>query len=236
MNTTILNLIARKISTLFSVKESHTSTINLSLRLLSLSLMVVSMTACVANQSKEPEQLEAWQLATAEQMGKSVDYHTSLLAEQLFDTFRYGNMPKEQFRFAVATFVPVELMKTDSMQQGPLRLLGHQLEQGMMTELAKRGYIAQDYKITNNLIIEEKSDRVFSRDVDELYKHHHDVDFYLSGTLTESEEGVIANARIIRVDSKDVVAAATRFIPDDVFWEQEKVTTRGGMIYRSAGE
>lgn len=36
--------------------------------------------------------------------------------------------------------------------------------------------------------------------------------------------------------SKDVVAAATRFIPDDVLWESEQVTTRGGMIYRSAGE
>lgn len=236
MNTTLLNSIARKMDTLFRVKEFYASKINLSLRLLSLSLMVVTMTACVMNKPIKPEQLEAWQMATTGQMGKSVDYHTSQLAEQLFDTFRYGNMPKEQFRFAVATFVPVEMLKTDMTQQGPLRLLGHQLEQGMMTELAKRGYLAQDYKATNKLIIEEKSDRVFSRDVDELYKHHHDVDFYLSGTLTESEQGVIANARIIRVDSKDVVAAATRFIPDDVFWDQEKVTTRGGMIYRSAGE
>jgi len=222
--------------TLINIRQSHASKINLSIRLLSLSLMVVSMAACVANKSQSLEDLEPWQLASAEQMGKSVNYHTSQLAEQLFDTFRYGNMPKEQFRFAVATFVPVEMLKTDSMQQGPLRLLGHQLEQGMMTELAKRGYLAQDFKATQNLIIEEKSDRVFSRDVDELYKHHQDVDFYLSGTLTESEEGVIANARIIRVDSKDVVAAATRFIPDDIFWDQEKVTTRGGMIYRSAGE
>ena len=230
MNNTFLDPVLQKLS------AQHAFNLKLSLRLLGLSLMLMSLTACVVNKPIKPEQLETWQVASPETLDKSVNFHTAKLAEQLFDTFRYGNMPKEQFRFAVATFVPVEMMKTDTMQQGPLRLLGHQLEQGMMTELAKRGYVAQDYKATNNLIIEEKSDRVFSRDVDDLYKHHHDVDFYLSGTLTESEQGVVANARIIHVDSKDVVAAATRFIPDDVLWESEQVTTRGGMIYRSAGE
>ena len=206
--------------------------LKLTLRLLGLSLMLVTLTACTINKAKDAELVRVYEETTS----TSIQFHTTQLANQLFDTFRYGNLPKEQFRFAVATFVPVEMLKTDSTQQGPLRLLGHQLEQGMMTELARRGYWAQDYKTTNNLIIEEKSDRVFSRDVDNLVKHHYDVDFYLSGTLTESEQGVVANARIIRVDSKDVVAAATHFIPDRVFWETEQVTTRGGMIYRSSGE
>ncbi|BDX07436.1 FlgO family outer membrane protein [Planctobacterium marinum] len=219
-------------NTLTSVE--YAKTIKLTIRLLSLSLMLVTMTACVVTKSRPPEELQVWKAEPGDQT--KIDLHTAQLANQLFGTFRYGNFPKEQFRFAVATFVPVEMMQTDSDAQGPLRLLGHQLEQGMMSELASRGYIAQDYKATNNLIIEEKSDRVFSRNVDELYKNHREVDFYLSGTLTEAENGVIANARIIHVDSKDVVAAATRFIPDDVFWQAEKITTRGGKIYRSAGE
>lgn len=206
------------------------------LRLLGLALMLASLTACVLTPSDHVAELQPWQQVTEAELQTKVDYHTAQLADQLFSTFRFSNFPKEQFRFAVATFVPVEMMQTDSEQQGPLRLLGHQLEQGLMTELARRGYIAQDYKATNNLIIEEKSDRVFSRNVDDLYKNHREVDFYLSGTLTEAEQGVIANARIIHVDSKDVVAAATRFIPDNVFWQAEKVTTRGGRIYRSEGE
>lgn len=214
----------------FSVPE------RLILRLLGLALMLASLTACVLTPSDHVADLHPWQQVTEAELQTKVDYHTAQLADQLFSTFRFSNFPKEQFRFAVATFVPVEMMQTDSEQQGPLRLLGHQLEQGMMTELARRGYIAQDYKATNNLIIEEKSDRVFSRNVDDLYKNHREVDFYLSGTLTEAEQGVIANARIIHVDSKDVVAAATRFIPDNVFWQAEKVTTRGGRIYRSEGE
>ena len=217
-------------------RHPQSSNLKLFLRLAGLSLMLVSLTACVVRKPATPEELQAWQVATGDDLNTKVDFHTAQLATQLFNTFRYSNFPKEQFRFAVATFVPVEMMQTDSDNQGPLRLLGHQLEQGMMSELASRGYIAQDYKATNNLIIEEKSDRVFSRNVDELYKNHREVDFYLSGTLTEAENGVLANARIIHVDSKDVVAAATRFIPDDVFWQAEKITTRGGKIYRSAGE
>lgn len=199
--------------------------------------MLISLTACVVTpKTATAEKAKPWQQKAMAKTDSKIALHTAQLAEQLFDTFRYGNFPKEQFRFAVATFVPVEMMQANPDSQGPLRLLGHQLEQGLMSELAQRGYIAQDYKATNNLIIEEKSDRVFSRNVDDLYKNHHEVDFYLSGTLTEAEQGVIANARIIHVDSKDVVAAATRFIPDDVFWQAEKVTTRGGKIYRSAGE
>ncbi|MCC2605898.1 FlgO family outer membrane protein [Planctobacterium marinum] len=203
------------------------------LRLLGLAFVLVTLTACETTNAGATDESQP---VIAVQPHNKIDMHTSLLAAQLFHTFRYANLPKEQYRFAVATFVPVEMMQTDSEHQGPLRLLGHQLEQGMMTELARRGYIAQDYKATNNLIIEEKSDRVFSRNVDDLYKNHRDVDFYLSGTLTEAEQGVIANARIIHVDSKDVVAAASRFIPDDVFWQAEKITTRGGRIYRSEGE
>lgn len=218
------------------VSQKSTSFMKLSMRLFTLAFMLVSMTACVVQKQAKPEEVASWGLATEAQTNQRIDFHTAQMAQQLFDTFRYGNLPKEQFRFAVATFVPVETMRANSMSQGPLRLLGHQLEQGLMTEFAMRGYIAQDFKATNNIIIDEKSDRVFSRDVDELYKHHHDIDFYVSGTLTESEKGVMANVRIIHVDSKDVVAAATRFIPDNVFWEAEKVTTRGGMIYRSTGE
>lgn len=207
------------------------------MRLLALSLMLISLTACVVTpKTATVEKANPWQPKTVDEANSQIGFHTAQLAEQLFDTFRYGNFPKAQFRFAVATFVSVDSLQTDSENQGPLRLLGQQLEQGLMSELAQRGYIAQDYKATNNLIIEEKSDRVFSRNVDDLYKNHREIDFYLSGTLTEAEQGVIANARIIHVDSKDVVAAATRFIPDDVFWQTEKVTTRGGKIYRSAGE
>ena len=206
------------------------------LRMLATTLLLMSLCACVVHQKLTDRQVKMMQPAQVKKTKVSLKKHTARLAKELFESFMYAEQQNQQYRFAVATFVPVESMRADSKNLGPLRLLGHQLEQGMMTELAARGYVAQDYKATNSLIIDASSDRVFSRSIDELSKYHRDVDFYLSGTLTEAEQGVIVNARIIHVDSKDVLAAATRFIPDTVLWGAEQVTTRGGMIYRSSEE
>lgn len=162
----------------------------------------------------------------------NAEYYTSALADELFD----GLSPNDKVRFAVATFVPVATLQFDANSQSPLMLLGHQLEQGMITEASKRGFIAQDYKATNDIIIEKDSDRVFSRDVSELYQHHHSIDFYISGTIVEQQAGAIVNARIINVKSKDVVAAATQFFPSDLFWTNEKVSSRQGYLYRSGTE
>ncbi len=162
----------------------------------------------------------------------NAEFYTSALADELFAGLR----PNTKARFAIATFVPVTTLKFDADNQNPLMLLGHQLEQGMLTEASKRGFIAQDYKATNDIIIEKEADRVFSRDVSDLYLHHHSVDFYISGTIVEQQYGAIVNARIINVKSKDVVAAATQFFPSDLFWQAESVTSRGGLIYRSSSE
>lgn len=166
----------------------------------------------------------------------NIEYHTSEFADELFGTFRFRNMNRSQYRFAVATFVPVDTLKHNSNKQHHLQILGLQLEQGMMTEVARRGYIAQDYKATNNIIVEGESDRVFSREVEALSRRHEHVDFYLSGTIAETEKGAVVNARIIDVESKDVVAAATRYFPSKLFWSGGKVTTRDGMIYRSSSD
>ena len=161
----------------------------------------------------------------------NVEYHTALLAQELFANVQVS----KQYRYAVAGFVPVDSLTYNPSAQGPLMLLGHQLEQGMMTEASRRGLITQDYKTTNDIIINHNSDRVFSRKVEHL-GNHQSVDFFISGTITEQQEGAVVNARIIHVQSKDVVAAATKFFPAGLFWQREKVTTRNGLIYRTGSE
>lgn len=161
----------------------------------------------------------------------NVEYHTAILAQELFS----GIQSSKQYRYAVAGFVPVADMQYKSKAQHPLMLLGHQLEQGMITEANRRGLITQDYKTTNDILIDSNSDRVFSRNV-KLLGTEQRVDFFISGTITEQQEGAIVNARVIHVQSKDVVAAATKFFPAGIFWQREKVTTRNGMIYRTGSE
>ncbi len=158
----------------------------------------------------------------------NIEYHTALLANELFANVRVDR----DYRYAVINFVPVNSLKYEASQQGPLMLLGHQLAEGMMTEASRRGFITQDYKTTNDIVVREHSETVFSRNVERLNAMQ-DVDFYIAGTITQQQEGAIVNARIIHVKSKDVVAAATKFFPADLFWQREKVTQRNGMIYRT---
>ncbi|MEW9799101.1 FlgO family outer membrane protein [Alteromonas sp. CYL-A6] len=158
----------------------------------------------------------------------NVEYHTHRLANELFFSLR----PGRQARYAVAGFVPVDTMKYDNSHQQPLMLLGHQLEQGIMTEATKRGFVTQEFKVTNDIIMGEDSDRVLSRDLEQLAGVER-VDFFITGTLVYQQAGAMVNARVINARSKEVVAAATRFFPAELFWESEQVTTRQGRIYRT---
>lgn len=158
----------------------------------------------------------------------NIEYHTSLLADELFARVRADR----DFRYAVVNFVPVDSLKFDDDHQHPLMLLGHQLSEGLVTEASRRGFITQDYKITNDILITNTAEYAISRDVSRLSPLQN-VDFYIAGTITTQQEGAIVNARIVHVESKDVVASATKFFPAQLFWQRERVTTRGGLIYRT---
>lgn len=159
----------------------------------------------------------------------NAELYTSELAQELF-----ANLSADrQFRYAVVGFVPVASMRQDLSQQGPLMLLGHQLEQGLTTEVVRRGFIAQDYKVTNTIIMAPDSERALSRNIAHL-RSVQNIDYYITGTITEQETGAMVNARIVNVRNKDVIAAATKFFPAELFWQQEQVTLRNGMLYRSS--
>ena len=160
----------------------------------------------------------------------NVEYHTYMLANELFADVGSAR----QSRYAVVGFVPADTMKYSAGHQHPLMLLGHQLEQGMITEATKRGFSTQEFKLSNDIIVSDESDRVLTRDIDQLSNIER-VDFYITGTMVYQESGAVVNARIINARNKDIVAAATRFFPAELFWREEQVTTRNGKLYRTEG-
>ena len=160
----------------------------------------------------------------------NVEYQTYMLANELFADVS----PARQSRYAVVGFVPADTMKYSAEHQHPLMLLGHQLEQGMITEATKRGFSTQEFKLSNDIIVSDESDRVLTRDIDQLSNIER-VDFYITGTMVYQESGAVVNARIINARNKNIVAAATRFFPAELFWREEQVTTRNGKLYRTEG-
>ena len=161
----------------------------------------------------------------------NVELHTYHLANELFANVD----PNRQQRYAVIGFVPADTMVYDDSKQHPLMLLGHQLEQGLMTEATRRGMTTRDFKVSRDILINPSSDRVLTRDINQLFRLE-SVDFYITGTILPQQEGAIVNARVINTRSLDVVAAATRFFPAELFWHREQVTTRDGHIYRKSAQ
>ncbi|MFC3120522.1 FlgO family outer membrane protein [Agaribacter flavus] len=186
--------------------------------------IVLSLSGCaVAVQSHSQTNSSA----PPEALGNA-ELYTHELANELFLSLAADR----QYRYAVAGFVPVTTLKQNLNKQGPLMLLGHQLEQGLTTEAVRRGYIAQDFKATNTIIMGADSERALSRNVEHL-RSTQNIDFFITGTITEQEMGAMVNARIINVRTKDVIAAATKFFPAEIFWQREQVTTRNGLLYRA---
>ena len=81
-------------------------------------------------------------------------------------------------------------------------------------------------------MLNDNSDRILTRDIEQLSDIER-VDFYITGTLVYQQAGAMVNARIINARNKDVVAAATRFFPSELFWETEQVSSRNGRLYRT---
>lgn len=191
-------------------------------------LMSYMLMGC--SQTADIQKVQQAQSTPSSALG-NVELHTHKLANELFSSYR-GN---RNARYAVVGFVPVDSMQYDANQQHPLMLLGHQLEQGLMTEFARRGYTTQEFKISNDIMINATSDRVFTRDVEKL-PGLEAIDFYITGTLVYQQEGAIVNARIINARNKEVVAAATRFFPAELFWQREQITSRNGKLYRTSAD
>ncbi len=188
-----------------------------------MSISLTGLTGCFSLYDND----SASQQSTVSNLGHAEQY-TIDLANELFADF---NANKHQ-RYAVATFVPVTDMQIDLSRQSPLMALGHQLEQGLITEAVRRGFVTQDFKATNAIILGKDYDKALSRDLNHLSEQQK-IDYYITGTITAQQNGAMVNARIINVRSKDVVAAATSFFPNDLFWENEQVMMREGHIYRT---
>ncbi|MFT4927340.1 MAG: TolB-like protein [Phenylobacterium sp.] len=159
----------------------------------------------------------------------TVDYYTQKLAHQLYNSVI---TLKPSAGIAIGTFTQVDSLMLNSDKNHPLRLLGLQLEEGMMSATIRQGLKVIEYKTRKNLTLKSDQDLMLSRDIGQLSASN-EIRYFLTGTLTEQENGVVVNARLIDTDNNQVVAAATDYVPIDVFWQENKVKMKQNMIYRT---
>lgn len=148
------------------------------------------------------------------------------LAYQMLESSAFVNAKTP---VAVASFVNIKDLETTNW-------LGNQIAENFVHELQRHGLVVIDFKTTGHIRVTKDGDYVFSRDWKELPERQI-IDYVVTGTMMEQENGILVNARMIGIQSRVVVATAQSFIPTWALGEEksqsENVKMKDGMIIRS---
>jgi TolB-like protein len=147
------------------------------------------------------------------------------LAYQMLKSSSFVN---DKTPVAVTSFVSLSDLESTNW-------LGNQLAENFIFELQHHGLIVIDYKTTGAIRVTKQGDFVFSRDWQEL-PDKQVIDYIVTGTMHQQEEGILVNARMIGMQSHVVVASAQSFIPNWVLGAElekmQNVRIKDGLIIR----
>jgi TolB-like protein len=153
--------------------------------------------------------------------------HVEKLVRQLLST---SQLIDKTNTVAVGTILPTTHSNGESL---PSHLaLGLQIQESLMTFATQAGFKVIEYKTMPNIKISKQSDKMLSRQVNELNPTI-SADYFLTGTYTLQESSTIVNIRLIQIPENIVLAAATDYVPNDVMWSSSKVTLKNNQIYRN---
>jgi len=193
-----------------------------------LPLILPALLSCEANNNDgfyQLTQIEKGEIDSYELPRHAINDVVKGLAYQMLTSSSFVNAKTP---VAVASFVDLKDLETTNW-------LGNQLAESFVHELQRHGLVVIDYKTTGHIRVTKEGDYVFSRDWQELPERQI-IDYVVSGTMVEQENGILVNARMIGIQSKVVVATAQSFIPAWVLGDEmshsEKVKMRDGMIIR----
>lgn len=133
---------------------------------------------------------------------KTLVNYVEQMALDLVDTMQ----SEQDIAIAVTSFVDLDASLNNSSQ------LGNQLSESFIHQLQQFGYGVVDFKTTDQILVNERGDFVFSRDIANL-ANKRIASHVLSGTLIYRSSGVEVNTRVIDVQSKRVIASSQKVLP-----------------------
>lgn len=148
---------------------------------------------------------------------RSIHHYVEQLARQLFLTSRAIKLNQS---VAVGTFLPMADLggkKVPYANTPYTNVIGQQVQESFVTLATQAGMNVIEFKTTRAIKIQKDQDVMLSRRVSDLNENIA-ADYYLTGTYSFQERGVVVNVRLIEVDTSNVVAAATDIIPTYVVW------------------
>lgn len=173
-----------------------------------LSLGALSvLSACTVLPAKEPATAES---SKQQQMDTDAQPYTAQysekLAEQLVSSARVSF---DDVKVGITNLVGVTSQYNDSSA------LSQVLSEQLMQELHRRDVTVLDFKTTDFIRVTSDGDFALTRDyleLDEIMPVTH----VMVGTLSQHRKGVMVNARLVNINSKDVASVAQVFIPEHV--------------------
>jgi TolB-like protein len=158
-----------------------------------------------------------------------IHFHSTQLAHKLFSSVQ---SMQHNAQIAVGTFTDIETLKETNRFETTNYKLGLQLAESLTTISVQYGLTVVEFKTLPGIQITESSDLMLSRNISLLDKNH-DVDYFLTGTLTVQDGGTVVNAKLIDVNSNFIVAAATHFIHSGSLFAERKVNSDNNALIRS---
>ena len=198
-----------------------------------ISLLIPTLISCASNTKKEEQDFyQSVHVDKSEINSYDLPQHAISdvvkgLAFQMLESSSFVN-PKTPV--AVASFVNLQDLESTNW-------LGNQLSENFIHEFQRHGLVVIDFKTTGHIRVTKEGDYVFSRDWKELPKRQI-IDYVVTGTMMEKDDGIIVNARMIGMQSRVVVASAHSFIPSWVIGDElnhnEKVNMKDGLLIRNS--
>ena len=107
---------------------------------------------------------------------------------------------------AVASFVS----RDDSLRTS--NPLGNELAEYFINDLANLGLPVSDINVTGTIDVEPAGSFAFSRSQNDVIRNTN-IAYVLTGTMLRTSSGVMVNARLIELKSKQVVASSGKLFP-----------------------
>lgn len=154
---------------------------------------------------------------------RNVSDYVRNMAQNLVSNMDHVN---QKTPVGVTTFA---LLDSDLQQTN---LLGQQMAESFLHELHTFRIPVVDFKATDYIRVTEGGDFVLSRDYIEL-ETDLPIEYVLTGTMAKHQGGVLVNARILGIDSRNVVASAQMLIP---FYVVDALIPSDGVGQGEAGD
>ncbi|RVT45432.1 hypothetical protein EMM73_13285 [Rheinheimera sediminis] len=155
-------------------------------------------------------------------------FYTERLADQLF----YQLKPLDSGAIAVTTFADAQLMAPDTSRSANYNA-ALQLQESMQTVATQLGYQVSELRLNDGVLVHPGYENSLGRDLSQL-ANNQQARYLITGTLTEGELHITVNAKLIDLQSQQVIAAASSVIPTDVLWPNEQLQLRHNKLYRNS--